>query len=212
MFGEDLPARLEEVRRVGPVGHFSSAHTVLGWCALCPGRSAEAEAVAWRDVVLLEALVERGAYQSGEYVPTVEVDFDGPLHAYTGWNGGEIGEMREGAAEVVAELLAGYAVVVCTARRELGAVAAAVRRWFGVATITDVPEGRTEFWSTRGVILVTNRKYPAVAYFDDRAFCVAGRADGWAAAMARFRELHGEAAVPGPGPLRAAADRYGTRL
>lgn len=222
MLGEDLPDRLEAVRDAGPIGHSAAAHTVLGWCQHCEGRSAEAEVVAWRQLVQLEALVSSsGPYSgrtpgtaetAGTYTPTIELDFDGVLHDYRGYNGGQIGEMMPGAAEAVAELLAGFAVVVCTARRELGEVAAAVRRWFGVATIVDVPEGRTEFWNARGIILVTNRKYPALVYVDDRAYRMPRGGGAWPPFMDTFRQKYGERAVPGPAPLRAAADEQGKAL
>lgn len=99
---------------------------------------------------------------------TVAVDFDGVVHAYSrGWEDGSIydGPKPEAIASL-RELMRLYAVFVHTSRNPRQ-----VARWltaYGFECVTRYPRRRT-FWTTGGVLLVTNRKLPAVAYIDDRA-------------------------------------------
>lgn len=102
---------------------------------------------------------------------TVAVDFDGVLHTYDkGWQDGSIyGEWMPGAVGALSQLMSAYAVFVHTTRNP-----SQVARWierksgYGVECTTWFPRWRT-FWNTQGVLLVTRRKLPAVAYIDDRA-------------------------------------------
>jgi hypothetical protein len=100
-------------------------------------------------------------------VQTVAVDFDGVIHAYSkGWQDGSIYDGPvPGAFDALRELMKRYAVFVFTTRD-----AASVADWIsdhtGIRTTNMDPP---EFWNEQGEILVTNRKYPAVAYIDDRA-------------------------------------------
>lgn len=119
---------------------------------------------------------------------TVAVDFDGVLHWYRdGWKDGSIYDRpAPGAIEGVAWLLEHAAVFVFTSRADLAAVASWLNS-YADNRFTAVPElvETAEFWDGKtwdmgeGVhhwqpgdaplVLVTNRKLPAVAYLDDRA-------------------------------------------
>jgi hypothetical protein len=114
---------------------------------------------------------------------TVAVDFDGVIHAYSrGWQDGTIyDEPLPGALEALRTLMESYAVFVHTTRD-----AASVADWIsdrsGIRTTNLNPP---EFWNGRGEILVTNRKYPAVAYVDDRGI----RFENWPQALADLGRL-----------------------
>ena len=105
---------------------------------------------------------------------TVAVDFDGVVHDYKrGWQDGTIyGDFMPGAVASLSRLMSEYAVFIHTTRNRHQ-----VARWIedrsghGIECVTSVhllPWKRT-FWNQRGVLLVTNRKLPAIAYIDDRA-------------------------------------------
>lgn len=109
---------------------------------------------------------------------TVAVDFDGVIHAYSkGWQDGSIYDApHPGALDGLRKLMDHYAVFVHTSRDTL-----AVAAWLashGMTVATD-PAADVRFWTERGVLLVTQRKLPAVAYLDDRAV----RFTSWAAAL-----------------------------
>jgi len=102
---------------------------------------------------------------------TIAVDFDGVVHAYSkGWQDGTIYDPPlPGALDALEALMESYAVFIHTTR-DAGTVAG----WLserGFDTLVDV-EGpkhpKREFWNDTGVLLVTDRKLPAVAYIDDR--------------------------------------------
>jgi hypothetical protein len=107
-------------------------------------------------------------------VKTIAVDFDGVIHAYSkGWQDGSIyDEPMPGAIVGLTRLMQSYAVFVHTTRD-----AKKVARWieqqtgYGIECTTQIhwlPWRRT-FWNRQGLLLVTNRKLPAIAYIDDRA-------------------------------------------
>ncbi|MFB7736157.1 hypothetical protein ACFC08_17585 [Streptomyces sp. NPDC056112] len=110
------------------------------------------------------------------HVQTVAVDFDGVLHSYElGWGDGSIyGDWKPGAVVALDQLMDQYAVFVHTTRN-----ARQVARWierssgYGFDCTTRLPRTwygrRKPFWNTQGLLLVTDRKLPAVAYIDDRA-------------------------------------------
>ena len=110
------------------------------------------------------------------YVPTVAVDFDGVLHSYErGWADGSIyGDWKPGAVAALSQLTQQYAVFIHTTRNPKQ-VARWIERTSGYAfeCTTWLPRTwygrRKPFWSTRGLLLVTDRKRPAIAYIDDRA-------------------------------------------
>lgn len=108
---------------------------------------------------------------------TIGIDFDGPIHAYSaGWQGGAIyDDPTPGAMEMIAALqVQGHAVFVLTARPrgQLWDVAEwIVARSDELLTMVDPddPMEQPPFWEDSKLVLVTNRKLPAVAYIDDRA-------------------------------------------
>lgn len=112
---------------------------------------------------------------------TMAVDFDGVIHTYErGWVDGSIyGDFMPGAVVGLSLLLSRYAVFVHTTRSP-----AQVARWieqrscYAFECTTRMTPflpswwqwgRRHRFWNTRGLLLVTSRKLPAVAYVDDRA-------------------------------------------
>lgn len=114
----------------------------------------------------------------------VAVDFDGVIHSYDkGWRDGTIyGSPIDGAFEGLLRLMGDYAVFIFTARD-----AASVAEWIqlksGIPCVVHVNPSM-EFWSVQGELLVTNRKFPAVAYIDDRAI----RFVNWAQTMREISE------------------------
>lgn len=102
---------------------------------------------------------------------TVAVDFDGVIHSYErGWADGTIyGDFKPGAVTSLLCLLDHNAVFIHTARKP-GQVARWIERKSGyvLETTTWFAPWR-KFWDTPGLLLVTNRKLPAMAYVDDRA-------------------------------------------
>jgi len=116
---------------------------------------------------------------------TVAVDFDGVIHAYgRGWQDGSIyDEPLPGAIDGVKALQETYAVFVFTSRDPL-----TVCRWLeerGIPSTIDLPPDNVPaFWNSQAVVLVTNRKLPAVAYLDDRAV----RFVDWDQALADLKE------------------------
>lgn len=94
--------------------------------------------------------------------------------------------------EMLADLMQHYAVFVFTTRKPKQ-----VARWieqrsgYGIECTTRIdplrPWRRGPFWNQRGVLLVTNRKLPAVAYIDDRAI----RFETWEQALADLATYEG---------------------
>lgn len=110
------------------------------------------------------------------HVQTVAVDFDGVLHSYErGWADGSIyGDWKPGAVAALSQLTQQYAVFIHTTRNPKQ-VARWIERTSGYAfeCTTRLPRTwwgrRKPFWNTQGLLLVTDRKLPAIAYIDDRA-------------------------------------------
>lgn len=99
----------------------------------------------------------------------IGVDCDGVVHRYgKGWHDGTLyDEPVKDAVRALEELMDYDAVFIFTARTNLHDVAA----WLRVHGLPATPETEPNrrFWSTRGTLLVTNRKLPAHRYIDDRA-------------------------------------------
>lgn len=98
----------------------------------------------------------------------VAVDFDGVIHSYEkGWHDGTIyGTPIDGAFEGLLRLMDEYAVFILTTR-DAASVAEWVQLRSGIPCVVHVNPSM-EFWNAQGELLVTNRKFPAVAYIDDR--------------------------------------------
>lgn len=99
----------------------------------------------------------------------VAVDFDGVIHSYEkGWHDGTIyGSPIDGAFEGIIRLMDEYAVFILTTRG-----AESVSEW--IQLNSNIPcvvhvNPLMKFWNIQGELLITNRKFPAVAYIDDRA-------------------------------------------
>jgi hypothetical protein len=125
---------------------------------------------------------------------TIAIDFDGVIHSYElGWSDGTIyGDFKPGALESLLVLLGGpHAVFVHTTRKP-GPVARWIERQSGhtIECLTPwqwwLTHRRRTFWDTTGLLLVTNRKLPAVAYLDDRAVRFTG---DWTRAMADLKAV-----------------------
>jgi hypothetical protein len=69
-----------------------------------------------------------------------------------------------GAVEAIQYLMRRYAVFILTANDP-----AAVIPWLEGQGFTCDTDNGNPTWDTKGVLLVTNRKLPAVAYIDNRA-------------------------------------------
>lgn len=107
---------------------------------------------------------------------TIAVDFDGVIHKYSrGWGDGTIYDRPVNSAFMALDLLMlKDSVFVFTSRNPKQ-----VARWiektshYSVECTTRLPRTRwgrrQHFWNTRGILLVTNIKFPATAYIDDRA-------------------------------------------
>jgi hypothetical protein len=104
---------------------------------------------------------------------TMAVDFDGVIHVYSkGWHDGTIYDgLMPGATSGLLHLMQDYAVFIFTIRDPVE-----VAQWTQNMTgIPMVPSGFQEsgnypFWNGRDSILVTNLKYAAVGYINDRAY------------------------------------------
>jgi len=105
---------------------------------------------------------------AAQQVRTVAVDFDGVVHAYSkGWHDGTIyDEPNPGALDALRLLMRHYAVFIHTTRDPHDV--AAWLRVHGFECLTWLSRW-AQFWNTQGVLLITSRKLPAIAYIDDRA-------------------------------------------
>ena len=128
---------------------------------------------------------------------TVAVDFDGVIHAYTkGWQDGEIyDEANEGALDALEYLLTRWYVVIHTSRSPRQVAGWLMEQGFSTTLDTDEAgiydkRGEGLFWSTPGVLLVTRRKFAAIAYIDDRAI----RFESWKQALDDLERYHGQPA------------------
>jgi hypothetical protein len=111
-----------------------------------------------------------------KFVKTIGIDFDGVIHQYNGWCD-VVNDPIPGAFDAIRELCEGFAVFIHCARNPHPTAGAgglgAIPAWFkkhglGIPTYCD-EHFSGHFWNRQGLILVTNKKLPAVAYIDDRA-------------------------------------------
>jgi hypothetical protein len=143
-------------------------------------------------------------------MPTLAVDFDGVLHGYSrGFQDGSIYDPpKPGARDALHALLRDFSVYVHTTREPQPAA-----NWIsehlevptrigddcdycqGVKLVAE-PDGLEAcrecegtglrvFWNERDVVLVTQRKLPALAYLDDRAI----RFENWEQALAEIKRI-----------------------
>jgi 5'(3')-deoxyribonucleotidase len=116
---------------------------------------------------------------------TLAIDFDGVIHKYSkGWADGTIydGPM-DGAMDSLDELMMTYNVFILSTRSTDQIV-----EWFHVH-FPYIPcrniNGGGPFWNTAGIIGVTNEKYAAEIYIDDRAL----RFWDWDSALGEIAKL-----------------------
>lgn len=111
------------------------------------------------------------------YIPTVCLDFDGVIHAYTsGWKGVDVtpDPVVPGIAEVIDQLRErGYRVVVVSTRCASPFGMGAVRKYLRDNDIV--------------VDDVLAEKPPAICYVDDRAICFRGDTAGLYDQIINFR-------------------------
>ena len=100
---------------------------------------------------------------------SIALDFDGVIHSYSkGWHTKDIYDPpTPGAHEALKELSARYGVFILSARPAKDILPWCRRQFPDLKFCLVGPKVR--YWGRKGVIGVTNRKLPALAYIDDRA-------------------------------------------
>ena len=117
---------------------------------------------------------------------TVAVDFDGVIHAYRqGWHDGTIYDNPVPGAFMALRTLMGTCAVFVHTTRAPWSVASWIEERATIPTTVDSEVGTPEFWNNQDVLLVTQRKLPAVAYIDDRAI----KFENWDQTLAEFSNL-----------------------
>jgi hypothetical protein len=123
---------------------------------------------------------------------TVAIDFDGVIHAYTkGWGDGTCYDIPvDGAFAFIKDLLnKDYSVFILSTRN-----AEHIDRWFYNQTSefdTEIISDDTQFWNTKGIVGITNRKLPAHIYIDDRGLRFNGRFDNLINEVEQFKTWQG---------------------
>jgi hypothetical protein len=116
---------------------------------------------------------------------TVAIDFDGVIHSYSrGWADGSIyDEPVPGALDAIRDLMAaGIAVFVHTTRTPehvAGWLTVRQVRAHSLREMAADGEPVEQFWNRTDLVLVSDRKLPAVAYIDDRGI----RFNSWPQAL-----------------------------
>lgn len=100
---------------------------------------------------------------------SIAIDFDTPLHAYSkGWWTKDIYDPpTPGAHEALRILSSRYGVFILSAR-PVAEIIPWCRKQFPDLRFCRISP-KVRYWSRKGLIGVTNRKLPALAYIDDRA-------------------------------------------
>lgn len=114
---------------------------------------------------------------------SIAIDFDRPIHLYSReWFTKDIYDPpTPGAHDALRSLSAAYGVFILSARPAKD-ILPWCRRQFPDLTFCLIP-AKTRYWNRKGVIGITNRKLPALAYIDDRAI----RFTNWGDLQAYFR-------------------------
>lgn len=120
-----------------------------------------------------------------KYIPTLAIDFDGVIHKYSkGWHDGTVyDEPMPNAAFYLHNLIARYNIFIFTARSVDQVIPWMVKHFPGLM-ITQIPQN-ARMWQDKGVIGVTDRKLPAIAYIDDRAI----KFDSWSSVVPQIEAL-----------------------
>lgn len=115
---------------------------------------------------------------------TIAVDFDGVIHKYSrGWGDGTIyDDFVDDAMLSLLTLMSRDSVFIHTSRNP-GQVARWIEKQtnYAIECTTWLPRTwygkRKKFWNIKGILLVTDRKFPATVYIDDRAISFISWAD-----------------------------------
>jgi hypothetical protein len=120
------------------------------------------------------------------HMSTVAVDFDGVIHKYgRGWHDGTIyDEPVPGAFQALNDLMKWHAVFIFTSRAPMP-VANWITEQSGIECVLGHRAARQHFWNRKGVLLITNKKFPAIAYIDDRGI----RFTDWTQTLADLAEF-----------------------
>jgi hypothetical protein len=110
-------------------------------------------------------------------IPSVAVDFDGPIHAYRqGWQDGSIyDDPTPGAAEAIRKLSERYKVIIFSSRADSQDKMSAMGEW--------MTGHEMDGWST-----ITNRKLPWEFLIDDRVI----RWESWSQAWDTIHDLRAQ--------------------
>lgn len=126
-----------------------------------------------------------------KYLPTLAIDFDGVIHKYSkGWFDGSVyDEPMKNAGFYLHNLIARYNIFIFTSR-PVEEVIPWMAKHFPNLMVTEIPKAQ-KMWQERGVIGVTDRKLPAIAYVDDRAI----RFEDWTSVVPQIEKIGREAGV-----------------
>lgn len=129
--------------------------------------------------------------EKGTFRHTIGLDFDGVIMHYPGWCN-VVNEPIPGALNAIRRIHQQFNIFIHCARspvKDHPGGLYAIPTWFekhelGIPTYVD-EEYAGYFWNNSRAILVTNRKFPAKAYVDDRGI----RFENWDQALADMAAL-----------------------